>query len=94
VADVAASPFQGDSKELDYAEKLLAEPNAELDRVRSAQEVLARCLEQEPGNKRCQDAMALAKARIGGRDATQLKPATPTLLVEPPHLNRPAASPR
>ena len=82
-AEVAPSPFQGDSKELEYTETLLADPRADLERVRSAREVLSRCIEQEPDNKRCLEGLALAKARIGAREATQLKPATPTLLAPP-----------
>ncbi|MDP1826859.1 MAG: hypothetical protein Q8L48_26540 [Archangium sp.] len=92
--EVAESPFQGNSKELDYVETLLAEPDADLERVRSAHEVLTRCLEQEPANQRCAAAMELAKTRLGARDASQRKAQLPTLRVEPPNVVKPAQGPR
>lgn len=87
--DVAASPFQGQSKELDYVETLLAEPDADLERVRSAHDVLTRCLEQEPANQRCKAAMMLAKTRLGAREASQEKTQVPTLKTAPPHVIKP-----
>jgi hypothetical protein len=92
--DVAPSPFQGQSKELDYVETLLAEPDADLERVRSAHEVLTRCLEQEPANARCAAAMELAKARLGARDASQRKTQLPTLRAEPPNVVKPLPGPK
>lgn len=93
-ADPAPSPFQGVSKELDYAELLLAEPNPDPERLRSAHDVLARCVEQEPTNQRCQAGLALAKTRLFPPAATERKPPNPTLQTEPPHLLRPALQPK
>lgn len=92
--EVAESPFQGDSKELDYAEALLAEPEPSLERLVSAHAVLSRCVEQEPNNKRCQNALSIALTRLGGRVGTDRKPDSPTLKAEPPHLQRPASGPK
>lgn len=83
IAEVAPSPFQGESKELDYAELMLAQPTVDLERLRSAQEVMARCLEQEPGNKRCLDGLALAKARLAVKGPLQVKPTGPAMLGAP-----------
>lgn len=58
------SPFQGASKELDYAEMLLSEPQGDLERIRSAYDVFSRCLDQEPKNQRCVDGRAAAIARL------------------------------
>ena len=93
VAEVAPSPFQGDSKELDYAEALLAEANPGLERLVSAHAVLDRCVAQEPANQRCLKALAIAQSRLGGRAASERKPAAPTL-KEPMPLIRPASVPR
>ena len=92
VAEVAPSPFQGESKELDYAEALVAEPNLDLERLVSARTVLSRCVDQEPNNQRCLSALAVAQSRLGGRTGGARKPAAPTLQV--PQLNRPASMPQ
>lgn len=89
VADVAPSPFQGESKELDYAEQLLAETNPPLERLQSAHQVLARCLAQEPDNKRCLAAMTLAQTRLGAKAATERQPDLPTLQVPAPQVPAP-----
>jgi len=92
-ADVATSPFKGESKELDYAERLLADPTPDPEKLQSAHEVMSRCAEQEPDNKRCQDGLALARRLLlSGAGTTQLKPAAPTLQTDPPH--RPALHPK
>ncbi len=93
-ADVATSPFQGDSKELDYAEALLAEANPGLERLVSAHTVLSRCVQQEPSNERCRRNLAVAQSRLGGKVATERQPPPPTLREPPPHLNRPASMPK
>jgi hypothetical protein len=87
-ADLAASPFQGDSKELDYAEALLAAPGTPLDQLQSAHQVLDRCVNQEPDNKRCQAALTVAQQRLGGRAASERQPEMPTLLGEKPEQLR------
>lgn len=83
-AEVAASPFQGESKELDYAEALLAETNPPLERLQSAHQVLSRCLAQEPDNKRCLAAMTTAQNRLGAKAATERQQPIPTLQVPAP----------
>lgn len=84
-ADVATSPFQGDSKELDYAESLLAEADPGLDRLRSAQEVFKRCVQQEPDNQRCQNGLGAARQRLIPIRPSDLKPAPlPPRPVPPP----------
>lgn len=93
-ADVPASPFQGESKELDYAEALLAEPTPDPARLRSAHEVLTRCVEQEPANRRCQDDLALARQRLFPLPPSQREAGNPTLQTEPPHLIRPGLQPK
>lgn len=91
VADVTPSPYQGESKELDYAELLLTEPSSDPERLLSAYEVLSRCAEQEPNNQRCQEGLALAKSRLSPPAAKVLKPVGHALETEPPHLLRPAS---
>lgn len=89
-ADLAESPFQGDSKELDYAEALLAEPNPGLERLQSAHQVLDRCVQQEPNNQRCLAALARAQSRLGAKAAVERPPELPTLQVAPPTMRPPA----
>jgi hypothetical protein len=89
VADVAPSPFQGESKELDYAEQLLAETNPPLERLQSAHQVLERCLAQEPDNKRCRAAMTVAQNRLGAKVATERQPPIPTLQAPAPVIPLP-----
>ena len=88
-AELAPSPFQGDSKELDYAEALLAEPNPGLERLQSAHQVLSRCVQQEPTNQRCLDALARAQSRLGAKAAMKRQPEL--LRIDPPQRMRPAA---
>jgi hypothetical protein len=88
-ADVAASPFQGDSKELEYAEALLAETNPSVERLQSAHQVLSRCLDQEPENKRCQTAMANAQRLLGPKAASERPAALPTLQSPAPQVPLP-----
>lgn len=87
--EVAASPFQGDSKELDYTEALLAETNPPLERLQSAHQVLSRCLALEPDNKRCQAAMTIAQNRLGAKAASERQPPLPTLQVPAPAVPLP-----
>ena len=92
-ADLAASPFTGESKELDYAEGMMAEMNPGLERLQSAHQVFSRCVEQEPENERCKVGLAASQQRLGGRAATERVPALPTLQVIAPHT-RPPSPPR
>ena len=89
-ADVAPSPFTGESKELDYAEGLLTERNPGLDRLQSAHQVFSRCVEQEPGNERCRVGLSAAQRLLGGKAAVERTPGTPTLQAIPPHTRPPS----
>ena len=93
-ADVANSPFKGESKELDYAELLLTDPTPDPEKLRSAYEVMARCADQEPDNQRCEDGLALAKKLLSAPTTTELKPPPPTLRPQAPTLLRPALHPK
>lgn len=64
VAEAPSSVFLGSSRELDYAEELLASPNADTDKLKSATDVFRICLQQEPGHARCQDNLRRAKERL------------------------------
>ncbi len=64
-AEGAASPFQGASAELDYAEGILGEATPTQERLQSALGVFKRCVEQEPENLRCHRALALARSKLG-----------------------------
>ncbi len=90
VAEVAPSPFSGESKELDYAEGLMAEANPGLDRLQSAHQVFSRCVEQEPANERCKAGLAAAQQRLGGKAASERTPGVPTLKAIPPHARPPS----
>jgi hypothetical protein len=58
------SPFIGESRELDYADRLMWEPDAGDERLKSAREVYARCLEAVPGLARCKDGLDAANRRL------------------------------
>lgn len=79
-ADTAPSPYQGESKELDYAEALIQEPNAASARLLSAHHVFGRCVLQEPENKRCQAGLATTQRRLAGAAATERIPEVPRML--------------
>ena len=64
-ADVAESPFQGRSEELDYAEGILGEATPSRERLVSAFEVFKRCVEQEAASQRCHRGLVLARSRLG-----------------------------
>ncbi|MDP3153879.1 MAG: hypothetical protein Q8N23_14500 [Archangium sp.] len=89
-ADVAPSPFTGESKELDYAEAMMAETNPGLERLQSAHEVFSRCVEQEPANQRCKAGLSASQQRLGGTVATERTPGMPTLQAIPPHTRPPS----
>ena len=91
IDEVAPSPFQGESKELDYAETILKDLDATNERLQSAHDVLARCIQQEPDNKRCEDDLLAVNTRLFPRPTTELKPKPPTLQVQPPNQVRPAS---
>lgn len=93
-ADFAGSPFQGDSKELDYAELMLAEVNPGLERLKSAHQVFSRCVDQEPDNKRCQTGLAATQGKLGGRAAVERTPGIETLPTEAPHVRPPPPGPK
>lgn len=59
------SPYLGESRELDYAERLLTEPRVAMNRVESAKGVFDRCLEAHPGLERCEKGQAAAASLIG-----------------------------
>lgn len=83
--DVAPSPFQGESRELDYAEELILEPVRDEARLLSALEVMKRCLDQEPQNARCQEGLKRVQLRLYPPAASELPPPAPTLQVVPPN---------
>jgi hypothetical protein len=83
---VAPSPYQGDSKELDYAESLLAETNPPVERLQSAHQVLSRCLDAEPENQRCKAAMVTAQRLLGPKAASERQPGLPTLQTPAPQV--------
>ncbi|HEY0883323.1 MAG TPA: hypothetical protein VGD87_17435 [Archangium sp.] len=68
----AESPFIGASRELAYAEEILRDRSSDATKLKSAWDVLNRCLEQEPTNERCQDDLDTAKRRMSalGIEAT------------------------
>ena len=86
---VAPSPYQGDSKELDYAESLLAETNPPVERLQSAHQVLSRCLDAEPENQRCKAAMVTAQRLLGPKAASERQPGLPTLQAPAPAVPMP-----
>lgn len=67
---IAPSPFQGESKELDYADNLLAKKNRTLEEVRSANDVFHRCVQLEPENVRCSESLARSQQDL----ASMLRP--------------------
>ncbi len=87
--NVAPSPYQGDSKELDYAEALLAETNPSVERLQSAHQVLSRCLDAEPENQRCKTAMVTAQRMLGPKAASERQPGIPTLQSPAPAVPMP-----
>ena len=93
-ADLAKSPFRGESKELDYAELLLTDPTPDPEKLRSAYDVMSRCTEQEPDNQRCEAGLALAKKLLFAPTTTELKPRPPTLVPQAPQMPRPALHPK
>lgn len=63
---VAPSPYTGYSRELDYADNLLAKKNATIEELRSANDVFARCVDQEPDNLRCVESLERSQLAITG----------------------------
>lgn len=64
-----ASPgdrFKGESKELDYAERLASKPDATLEELRSATSVFSRCVELDQGNQRCNEGLERARLKLVG----------------------------
>jgi hypothetical protein len=81
-ADPAPDPYVGDSRELDYADSLLADPTANRERVLSARDAYQRCLEAHPGDERCTAGLYDANTRlkfVGSPKAMrgELRPAKP-----------------
>lgn len=72
-AEPAESPFVGASRELAYVEEILRDRESDETKLKSAWDVLNRCLEQEPGNARCQADLDTAKRRMSalGIEATE-----------------------
>jgi hypothetical protein len=86
-AEAPESPFRGESKELEYVEKLLGDRGSDATKIRSAYDVLQRCLKQEPDNERCQDDMETARIRLRSLGAETSDPpgvVNPKLLNELP----------
>jgi len=67
------SPFDGDSRELDYAEKLLDSPREDVNALRSAANVFETCLSQDPKHARCRAGLQRAKERLQTRGEELVK---------------------
>jgi hypothetical protein len=68
-------------------EKLLGDRGSDATKIRSAYDVLQRCLKQEPDNERCQDDMETARIRLRSLGAETSDPpgvVNPKLLNELP----------
>jgi hypothetical protein len=59
-----ADAFRGDSRELQYAERLVMERKPTAERLKSAIEVLERCRQFDPKNERCENDLELARKRL------------------------------
>lgn len=94
--DEAENPFVGEeSRELDYADRLMWETDGGLDRVASARDVYKRCLEAAPDLQRCKDGLAAAEARINVPRVVETPPPTqPTLDPSQTRPDLPLARPR
>lgn len=85
--------FRGDSPELQYAERIIKERVPRVERLRSAIEVLERCLEVDPGNQRCQRDLAAARARLQAAEAPPDQRPAPIIDDRRPQLRRPWVAP-
>ena len=82
-ADVAESPWLGVSRELDYADSLLYEQDAGIERLISARDVYRRCVEDMPELQRCKDNLAIAEERLAPPKKTALEATKkPTILPD------------
>lgn len=80
----AENPFTAAvSPELDYADKLMWEADGGIERLTSARDVYARCVEAAPTLQRCKDGLAAATERLSPRPRALAKPEQqPTLKGE------------
>lgn len=94
-SDEAPSPFTAtESPELDYAEKLLAELDGGVERLKSARDVFARCVEAAPALQRCQDGLAAAQLRLGPEENGTIRPDTLPMKGGAPRTNFPTGAPK
>ncbi len=90
----APSPFGESSRELDYADNLLAKRDVTPVEARSAYDVFARCAEQHPENVRCAESVGRAREilSIVGRPRLATDRAVPAKfgrgLTNPPPLQQ------
>lgn len=94
-ADEAENPFTAAvSPELDYADKLMWEVDGGIERLKSARDVYARCLEAAPTLQRCKDGLAAAEVRLTPQPRAVGKPEPqPTLKGEDVRPTLPTARP-
>ncbi|MFZ5441312.1 MAG: hypothetical protein ACOZQL_14990, partial [Myxococcota bacterium] len=62
--DDISGPWEKDSRELAYAESLLAEDPPVLERLTSARDVFERCLAEQPDHERCNLGARRARALL------------------------------
>lgn len=73
-----ANPFLGESRELDYADRLMWEEDGGVDRLKSARDVYERCIEST-GLQRCKDGLAAVDAKLAEPRPTARPPPLPTI---------------
>lgn len=90
----APNPFGEYSRELDYADNLLAKRDVTPEEARSAYDVFARCAEQNPENVRCAESVGRAREimTVIGRPRSATDRAVPAKfgrgLTNPPPLQQ------
>lgn len=73
-----ANPFVGESRELDYADKLMWEQDGGVERLKSAREVYQRCVDSV-GLERCKDGLKAVDAKLNPPKASVRPAPLPTL---------------
>jgi hypothetical protein len=73
------NPFVGESRELDYADRLMWEADGGVERLTSAREVYKRCLDALPDSQRCKDGLEAVQLKLNPPRAIERTPGLPTL---------------